>query len=66
MQVNQEFKTKLFNQIGAAGSERSLLPFSDTSFDESVTQLEDINPVSQWNSNNQTHCRDYQHFRFGN
>ena len=57
----QELKTKLFSQIEVAGKERlrsahwlrqSLLPFSETSIDETIRQLEDINPISQPLSSN--------------
>lgn len=46
-QVNQELKTELFSQIEAVGEERSLLPFSETSIDETIRQLEDVSPISQ-------------------
>lgn len=46
-QLNQELKTKLFSQIEILGKEQSLLPFSDTSIDETIRQLEDTNPISQ-------------------
>ncbi|MEM8828504.1 MAG: PAP/fibrillin family protein [Cyanobacteria bacterium P01_G01_bin.19] len=51
-QLNQELKTKLFSQIEVAGKERSLLPFSETLIDETIRQLEDINPISQPLSSN--------------
>ena len=46
-QLNQELKTKLFSQIEATGMEKSLLPFAETLIDETIKQLEDINPISQ-------------------
>ena len=44
-QTNRDLKTKLFSQIEILGKERSLLPFSDTSIDETIQQLEDTNPI---------------------
>jgi hypothetical protein len=51
-QINQELKEKLFNQIEVAGKERSLLPFSETLIDGTIKQLEDINPIPQPLSSN--------------
>ena len=47
IQTNQDLKTKLFSQIEILGKERSLLPFSDTSVDETIKELEDTNPIPQ-------------------
>ena len=46
-QTNRDLKTKLFSQVEILGKERSLLPFSDTSIDETIQQLEDTNPIPQ-------------------
>ena len=51
-QLNQELKSELFSQIEAVGEKRSLLPFADTSIDETIRQLEDISPISQPLSSN--------------
>ena len=51
-QVDRELKTKLFSQIEILGKERSLLPFSETSIDETIKQLEDTNPIPQPLSSN--------------
>lgn len=47
MTVNRDFKTKLFSQIEILGKEQSLLPFADTSIDETIQQLENTNPIVQ-------------------
>lgn len=47
IQTNQDLKNQLFSQIEILGRERSLLPFSDTSIDETIQQLEDTNPIPQ-------------------
>ena len=46
-QTNRDLKTKLFSQIEILGKEQSLLPFSDTSIDETIQQLEDTSPIPQ-------------------
>jgi len=51
-QPNQELKTLLFRRIEATGKERSLLPFAETSIDETIKHLEDINPILQPLSSN--------------
>ena len=45
--TNLELKTKLFSQIEILGKEQSLLPFSNTSIDETIKNLEKTNPISQ-------------------
>ena len=47
VQTAQDLKIQLFSQIEAIGKERSLLPFADTSIDETIKQLETINPTPQ-------------------
>lgn len=47
MTINKDLKTQLFSQIEILGKEQSLLPFSDTSIDETIRQLENTNPISQ-------------------
>ena len=54
-QTNLDLKTKLFSQIEATSKERSLLPFSETSIDETIRQLESINSISQPLSSNNSH-----------
>ena len=51
-ELNQELKSELFSQIEAVGEKRSLLPFAETSIDETIRQLEDISPISQPLSSN--------------
>ena len=46
-QTNQNLKTELFRQIEILGRERSLLPFSEASIDETIRQLENVNPILQ-------------------
>ena len=46
-QTNRDLKNQLFSQVEILGKEQSLLPFSDTSIDETIQQLEDTNPISQ-------------------
>ena len=46
-QTNRDLKTQLLSQIEILGREQSLLPFSDTSIDETIQQLEDSNPIPQ-------------------
>ncbi len=46
-QASQDLKAQLFSQIEAVGQERSLLPFADTSIDQTIKQLEAINPTPQ-------------------
>ena len=46
-QANLELKTKLLSQIEILGKERSLLPFSERSIDETIKNLEKINPIPQ-------------------
>ena len=46
-QFRHKLKTELFSQIEAVGKEKSLLPFSETSIDETIRQLEDVSPISQ-------------------
>ena len=43
-QTNLELKTKLFSQIEILGKERSLLPFSTPHIDETIEELENVNP----------------------
>ena len=47
MAQNRDLKTELFRQIEILGKERSLLPFSEASIDETIKQLESVNPISQ-------------------
>ena len=51
-QLNQELKEKLFSQIEVVGKEQSLLPFAETSIDETNRQLESVSPISQPLSSN--------------
>ena len=46
MRQNLNLKTELFRQIEILG-ERSLLPFSEASIDETISQLESTNPITQ-------------------
>lgn len=46
-QANLKLKTQLFSQIEILGKERSLLPFSETSIDETIRDLENVNPIPQ-------------------
>ena len=46
-QTNENPKTELFRQIEILGKERSLLPFSEATIDETIRQLESINPIPQ-------------------
>ena len=46
-QTEQDLKTQLFSQIEVVGIERSLLPFSEILIDETIEQLENINPITQ-------------------
>ena len=46
-QTNQNLKTELFRQIEILGREQSLLPFSEASIDEAISQLESVNPILQ-------------------
>ena len=47
MAQNRDLKTELFRQIEILGKERSLLPFSEASIDETIKQLESVNPILQ-------------------
>ena len=47
MTKTNRLKTELFSQIEALGRERSLLPFSEASIDETIGRLENINPIPQ-------------------
>lgn len=46
-QSSQDLKTQLFSQIETVGKKRSLLPFAETAIDETIKQLETINPTPQ-------------------
>jgi hypothetical protein len=46
-QTNENPKTELFRQIEILGKERSLLPFSEATIDETIRQLESVNPIPQ-------------------
>ena len=46
-QTTENPKTELFRQIETLGKERSLLPFSEATIDETIRQLESINPIPQ-------------------
>ena len=52
MQRNQELKTELFRKIEAVGKKQSLFPFAETSIDDTIKQLEDINPTPRSLSSN--------------
>lgn len=45
IQINSELKTKLLSQIEVLGKEQSLLPFSTPHIDETIRELEDVNPI---------------------
>ena len=47
IQTNLELKTKLFSQIAILSEEQSLLPFSEPHIDETIRELEKINPIEQ-------------------
>ena len=44
-QTNYELKTKLLSQIEVLGKEQSLLPFSTPHIDETIRELENVNPI---------------------
>lgn len=44
-QTNSELKTKLLSQIEVLGKEQSLLPFSTPYIDETIRELENVNPI---------------------
>ncbi len=46
-QANLKLKTQLFSQIEILGKEQSLLPFSEISIDETIKDLETVNPIPQ-------------------
>ncbi|WP_036487172.1 PAP/fibrillin family protein [Myxosarcina sp. GI1] len=47
MTANRDLKAQLFSQIETIGKERSILPFSDTSIDDTIRRLENVNPMTQ-------------------
>ena len=46
-QINSELKTKLFSQIEILGREQSLRPFSTPHIDETIRELENVNPITR-------------------
>ena len=46
-QTNYELKNKLFSQIEVLGKEKSLLPFSTSSIDITIAEMENVNPIWQ-------------------
>ena len=46
-QTNLELKNQLFSQIEILGQEQSLLPFSTSYIDETIAELENINPIER-------------------
>jgi hypothetical protein len=44
-QTNYELKTKLLSQIEVLGKQQSLLPFSTPHIDETIRELENVNPI---------------------
>jgi hypothetical protein len=45
IQANRDLKTELLKRIEALDRQQALLPFSETSIDETIQQLEKINPI---------------------
>ncbi|MEL6437717.1 MAG: PAP/fibrillin family protein [Cyanobacteria bacterium J06621_8] len=45
--TEQDLKTRLMSQVEILGTEKSLLPFAETSIDEVVQQLENVAPIVQ-------------------
>lgn len=45
IQTNHQLKTELFSQIEILGKEQSLLPFSAPHIEETIRELENVNPI---------------------
>ena len=43
--TNHQLKTELFSQIEILGKEQSLLPFSSPHIEETIRELENVNPI---------------------